>query len=161
MNWILFLHAPASPPARTHARTHALYLSPGCNAPSLQRAYIRMSPFSRIRSAMSHSSLTYHDVPFAVATKAIAQWHVHWSQATSTSVSTWMGDRQGRLSAVNLMFVDRPSIYSRHRGDTDVKLIKPCRTISPTDFHGSGFHIDCNHRESWVHACNTFKATPV
>jgi len=31
-----------------------------------------------------------------------AQWHVHKSQATSTSVSTWMGDRQGRPSAVNL-----------------------------------------------------------
>jgi len=31
----------------------------------------------------------------------LAQWHVHWSQATSTSVSNWMGDRQRRPSVVN------------------------------------------------------------
>jgi hypothetical protein len=32
----------------------------------------------------------------------LSQWHVHWSWATSSPVSTWMGDRQGRLSAVSL-----------------------------------------------------------
>jgi len=32
----------------------------------------------------------------------LAQWHVHWSWATSTSVSTWIGDRQGRPSSVYL-----------------------------------------------------------
>jgi len=32
----------------------------------------------------------------------LAQWHVHWSKVSSTSVSTWMSDRQGRPNAVNL-----------------------------------------------------------
>jgi len=32
----------------------------------------------------------------------IAQWHVHWGQGRSTSVSTWMGDHEGRPGAVNL-----------------------------------------------------------
>jgi len=37
----------------------------------------------------------------------LAQWHVHWSRGMSTSISTWMGDHQGRTGAVNLCpFVD-------------------------------------------------------
>jgi len=31
-----------------------------------------------------------------------AHWHVHWSWGTSTSVSTWMGDRQWSPGTVNL-----------------------------------------------------------
>jgi len=37
----------------------------------------------------------------------LSAWPVRWSKVTSTSVSTWMGDHQGRLDAVNLNpFVD-------------------------------------------------------
>jgi len=32
----------------------------------------------------------------------LVQWQVHWSKGTSTSVTTWMGDHQGRPGAVNL-----------------------------------------------------------
>jgi len=68
----------------------------------------------------------------------LAQWHVHWSKETSTSVSTWMGDHQLRPSAVNqcpFVGVDLnmwPTFYrptgSSHRADTDLKWIKPNRS---------------------------------
>jgi len=32
----------------------------------------------------------------------LTQWHFHWSQGTSTYVSTWMGDHQRILGTMNL-----------------------------------------------------------
>jgi len=55
----------------------------------------------------------------------LAQLHVHWSYGTSTSVSTWMGGRQGKLGAVNLWtwnLTDR--LYRCYCADTDTKWIE-------------------------------------
>jgi len=59
--------------------------------------------------------------------RLVAQWYVHWSWTTSTSVSTRMGEHQGRPSVVILCLC--LSVWTfmcdRHRANTDIKWIKP------------------------------------
>jgi hypothetical protein len=50
----------------------------------------------------------------------LAQWLIHWSEVTSTTVSTCMGDRQGRSCAVNLRLYSR---YWRKKYSTKVTWI--------------------------------------
>jgi len=88
--------------------------------------------------ALRHTTWCFTRI--AVATKAIAQWHVHWSWGTSSSVGIWMGDRPRRSGAVNLgpfVGVDlNPSltVYTAVIVVTPggVKCIKPNQTRTTT-----------------------------
>jgi len=74
----------------------------------------------------------------AVATDACSVTRSLKLSNVERQVSTWMGDRQGRLSAVNLcpfVGVDhnlRP--YSRYRADTDVNQSKENRVLFPSRY---------------------------
>jgi len=68
------------------------------------RLYIMTSRSSSC--TMYCSSYIYNtmldDIQLYVSWGLLARWLGHWSSVTSSPVSTWMGDLQGRLSAVNL-----------------------------------------------------------
>jgi len=72
--------------------------------------------------------LCIHVFPHAVATKA--SFVARSLKLRHVDLSTWMGDHQGRLGAVNLDplvsadFNLRPAVYSRYCANTDVKWIK-------------------------------------